>query len=103
MLLLTAGVAYYLASAIEKTMDRITLPQLLYVMYMMGCTVLIGWVGSHLAIMLLYASIPVAMIAWLTLSGELDPEVVLEEEFQRQISLHRKALEAHPDDILLLE
>lgn len=102
--LFLAALIYYILSAYERTYARITLPQLLYVVYMVGCSYLVVSTSRDIAISLIYLACPAGLVAWFTFTEEYSLKIIsVKDELQRKLDVHRAALKAKPDDIILLE
>ncbi|MBI3548206.1 MAG: hypothetical protein HY078_04040 [Elusimicrobia bacterium] len=102
-LCLIAGIVYYLMRAMESTLDRISLPQLLYVMYMMGCSAIVAWVGNDGRIAAVFLAVPLFMVAWFTHSAAPGVDAGILHEIQAKIDLARESLKASSTDPFALE
>lgn len=97
------GLFLYVASSVEKTFERITLPQLFYVLYLMAIALFCVRALRDPWLAMVFMAPPAALAAWLTF---IDPPSVhqsLREDCQKELESCRAALQADKDDILALE
>lgn len=102
-LVFVSGVVYLGMSATERAFERATVPQMLYLMYLMTLSVFAGMAMRDAALALLFAAIPAAVAAWFAFSsgGSADfADAAAWEARRREIAA---ALEADPSDVLALD
>ncbi|MFA6318636.1 MAG: hypothetical protein WC943_14605 [Elusimicrobiota bacterium] len=96
------GLVYAVLASFERVYERITLPQIAYLLYLLICAVLTGNRGD-LAATLVFLAVPAALFAWLTLRAEPGQSVSLQAEAQKELDLFRKVLAERPADVIALE
>ncbi|MBI5625485.1 MAG: hypothetical protein HY924_17030 [Elusimicrobia bacterium] len=99
---LLAGLVYAILASFERVYERITLPQLCYLAYVLLCSLVATRTGS-LAAGLPFLAVPLGIFAWLTLRSEPEQSVSLQARAQQDLDLFRKVLAEKPGDVIALE
>ncbi|MBI5884157.1 MAG: hypothetical protein HZB91_13765 [Elusimicrobia bacterium] len=96
------GLVYAILASMEQVYERITLPQVFYLIYLLLCATIVGH-ARDLTATLAFLAIPAALFCWLTLRGEPEHSVTLQGEAQKELDEFRKTLAEKPKDVIALE
>jgi hypothetical protein len=101
--LMGAGLLYYVAAAAERAYERMSLPQLFYVAYVLAAALIAGMGFHNLALAVLLYAVPAAIFAWVTLAPEPVGDALAAKQSRADLEAIRRALKEKPDDIIALD
>lgn len=101
-IILLVGLVYAVLASMEQVYERITLPQVFYLIYLLVCAIICGH-ARDLTATAVFLTIPLGMFAWLTMRGEPEYSVTLQGEAQGELIALRKVIAERPNDVIALE